>query len=158
MKPRIVEIYPGYWIADNGNIASTRRGRPRKLKPWLSGEKRRQYPTVWIHFDDQPRKAVRIHQLVAKAFVPNPHGYDVINHIDGDPLNNHYSNLEWTTYILNSQHENSASRKLLPFQVQQIRKLLAETDRTYSEIGTEFGVTKHTVYSIAHRKTWRNIS
>ena len=158
MKPRIVEIYPGYWIADNGNIASTRRGTPVKLKPWLTGEKRKQYLTVWIHFDNQPRKAIRIHRLVAEAFIPNPHGYNVVNHIDGNELNNHYTNLEWTTHALNSQHENSADRKLLPFQVEQIRKLLANTDRSYRDIGDEFGVERSTIYSIAHRKTWRNVS
>lgn len=36
-----------------------------------------------------------IHVLVAKAFVPNPHKYRWIKHIDGDRLNNRAENLQW---------------------------------------------------------------
>ena len=38
-----------------------------------------------------------IHKLVAITFIPNPNQYEIINHIDEDKLNNHVSNLEWTT-------------------------------------------------------------
>lgn len=36
-----------------------------------------------------------IHRLVADAFIPNPHGFDEVNHLDGNKSNNSVSNLEW---------------------------------------------------------------
>lgn len=45
-----------------------------------------------------------VHRLVAEAFIPNPNGYPVINHIDHDGENNDVSNLEWCTQKRNVQH------------------------------------------------------
>lgn len=37
-----------------------------------------------------------VHELVAKAFVPNPDNLPYVEHIDGDRLNNRADNLRWT--------------------------------------------------------------
>lgn len=45
-----------------------------------------------------------IHSLVAKAFLGDrPKGF-IVNHIDGNKLNNDVENLEWTTYSENIRH------------------------------------------------------
>lgn len=36
-----------------------------------------------------------LHRLVAKAFVPNPYGFNIVNHIDEDKENDRADNLEW---------------------------------------------------------------
>ena len=43
------------------------------------------------------RKNVRVHRLVADAFIPNPYNYPFIDHIDRNGQNNNVSNLRWCT-------------------------------------------------------------
>lgn len=38
-----------------------------------------------------------IHRLIAEYFIPNPNNYPIINHKDGNKLNNKIDNLEWCT-------------------------------------------------------------
>lgn len=49
-------------------------------------------------------KNMRVHRLVAEAFIPNPNNYPDINHIDCNKENNCVWNLEWCTRKQNSQH------------------------------------------------------
>lgn len=45
----------------------------------------------------------RLHRLVAKAFIPNPHNYDIVMHLDNDKTNYNVSNLRWGTASENTQ-------------------------------------------------------
>lgn len=45
-----------------------------------------------------------VHRLVALAFIPQVPGKESINHIDGNPRNNHVSNLEWCNHKENNNH------------------------------------------------------
>ena len=45
-----------------------------------------------------------IHRLVAEAFIPNPHNYAEVDHIDANPTNNDVSNLRWVTHEENMRH------------------------------------------------------
>ena len=63
-----------------------------------------------------------IHRIVAMAFIPNPHNYDVVNHIDEDRTNNSVINLEWCdksynfyySYNRRKGESNGKSRHRLP--------------------------------------------
>jgi phage antirepressor YoqD-like protein len=52
---------------------------------------------------------VRIHAEVGKHFIPNWFDGAVLNHIDRNKLNNHYTNLEWVTVSENSIHGSSTA-------------------------------------------------
>lgn len=55
-------------------------------------------------------KSIRVHRLVAQAFIPNPNNYSVINHIDENPKNNKVENLEWCTVAYNSSYGTARER------------------------------------------------
>jgi len=98
-----------YIVSENGDVKniSKKRGRKKGLmkrhltKQMRSNIKQRHYYKVR---KDGVNKSLFVHIAVAKAFVPNPKKLPQVNHIDGDPLNNHYSNLEWSTSEDNINH------------------------------------------------------
>lgn len=73
----------------------------RFLKPTVGSDG---YYRVTLVNDDGDVKYYRVSRLVAEMFCENKGLNNIVNHIDGDKLNNHYTNLEWTTTRGNSIH------------------------------------------------------
>lgn len=71
----------------------------KEIKPDIT----RGYKFVQLK-SNHKRRVVYVHRLVAETFLDNPNGYEVINHIDYDRLNNSVGNLEWCTPSMNIQH------------------------------------------------------
>ena len=65
-----------------------------KSKKFLSPGITEGYSQVGL-MKDGKRKYLYIHRLVAEAYIPNPNGYDTIDHIDGNKTHNYINNLQW---------------------------------------------------------------
>lgn len=61
-----------------------------------------------------------VHILVAECFVPNPNGYDTVDHIDRVRDNNVYTNLRWCDRI--EQQRNSSRFNPEYSQVKRLKK------------------------------------
>lgn len=113
-----------YQVSNLGRIRSLfYKGTPRvtiKNVFILSGKPENPYYyTRFTAPTGYPDKWLRVHRLVAKAFIPIPKKYlkqgltekDLaVNHIDEDPSNNCVSNLEWTTTKENNAYGTRGKR------------------------------------------------
>lgn len=106
-----------YEVSDHGNIRSLDR-----IVPYKDGRKRRYrgkmltpranadgYLQVQLSVTDKP-KTVKVHRVVAEAFIQNPHGLPEVNHKDENKTNNAASNLEWCSHKYNSGYGTRGER------------------------------------------------
>lgn len=92
---------------------SNRIIRPSIMSLNIKNAKRKSsiYQTYTAHLcKNRIRKAITVHRLVACAFIENPNNYPSIDHIDGNPMNNHVSNLRWRTNTINMNNPITRSR------------------------------------------------
>lgn len=85
----------------------------------------------------------QLHRLLAKAFIPNPNNYPIINHKDGNKLNNSLDNLEWCTYKHNC---NEAYRLGLNYisekHLKHIRELGLKSGKKVAQLDLNGNVVK----------------
>lgn len=94
-----VQGFEGYYQVSNlGNIFSLINNR--KMKTTIN--KRGYCQTMFC--GNVQRKNIRVHIIVAKAFIPNPQNKPAVNHINGIRNDNRLENLEWVTNKENTSH------------------------------------------------------
>ena len=118
-----------------------------------------------------PRRCVRVHRLVAIAFIDNPNRLPEVNHKDGDRSNPHISNLEWVTSSENRIHavrvlgsvwpphpkgEDNGRAVLSVESVMEIRRLFSE-GKSGRSLAAKFGVGKSTIMRAIHYKSWSHV-
>lgn len=98
---RPVKGYEGlYEVSNTGKVRSLYFGKTRILSPCKNSQG---YLQAVLCKDKVP-KGLRVHRLVASAFIPNPNNKPEVNHIDGNKANNNVDNLEWCTREYNMRH------------------------------------------------------
>lgn len=88
-----------YAISDEGWIKNLANNE--KLKPVVNPNG---YLKVGLANGDGTHNQRLLHILVAKHFIPNPYGYEQVNHKNGDKTDCSVGNLEWCTAKQNTEH------------------------------------------------------
>lgn len=183
MKEKIYRIpgYEKYGITKSGKVWAypnqLHNGIFRKILLNNCG-----YLYVGLTKDNSKQVNEGIHRLIAITFIENPNNYNVINHKDGNKLNNNIENLEWCTQSQNQihaiknrlwkvsdKHRKSASiqgklkRKLTPEQVREIRSLYKKGEplkktqggKSSLELAKMYGVSKPVILKIVKNETYK---
>jgi hypothetical protein len=154
-----IENHPNYSISNFGNIRNDNTGK--KLSKVLNNG----YYAFSFCYSKTNRKTIRLHRLVAMAFISNLNNLPNINHIDGCKTNNHYSNLEWVNQDDNVKHSvktglhkvkrgsQSGMGKLTENDVKIIRERLSNGDKCI-DIAKDFSTTTGAIYGIKKGQSW----
>lgn len=136
---RWIEGYEGlYQISTFGRVKRFYgNGKTKILKPWVN----RQGYLIFDLCKGAKSKHCPAHQLVAKTFIPNPDNKPEPNHEDGNKMNNHVSNLQWSTRSENVKHsfemglqpkgEAHHSAKITDEQREEIRRIAIKGDHEF---------------------------
>lgn len=101
MKWKPVHGVSRYLINENGDVKSLITNKIMRTKIDRYG-----YKTIGLVKDNGKKWYATIHRLVALTYIDNPQPdvFNQVNHIDGNKLNNHVSNLEWCSPKANVNH------------------------------------------------------
>lgn len=156
------EIIKNYFVTEDAQIYN-KKGLHRKTYEHPNGYE------IFPYWLDGKFKTTPVHRLVALAFIPNPMSKPCVNHIDGNKMNNHVTNLEWVTYSENTIHalvtglkvpelgEDVHNSSISNLECHELCKMMVQGLRN-KEIVEITGVSEHVVKSIRSGRTWSHIS
>lgn len=160
-----------YQVSNLGNVRSLDRvlnnrfGKYIKKGTLMTVNNSNRYPMVLL-FINWKFKCVKIHRLVAEAFIPNPNNKPEVNHINGIRTDNRVENLEWVTRCENMQHakknglrpdfkgENNPASILDHKKVFEIRNRYSSEKISMRKLAKEYNVCATTICGIINNNFW----
>ena len=99
-----IEGFEKYEVSNLGKVRNIKSGRLLKPRPNKDGYLRH------CLYENNKKKELSLHRIIATAFIDNSEEKPCVNHIDENKLNNDLSNLEWCTVRENSIHGTRIKR------------------------------------------------
>jgi hypothetical protein len=172
-----IKVIPGcdgrYSITESGTVISHLRNSGQKCgdnrinRNCDNGHGRL---CVGLSIGRRKRKTFRVHRLVCLAFHGQaPAGKNEVNHIDGNPKNNHFTNLEWCSRSENMRHavklglanpnkgEDHYCARLSASDIPVIREMM-DAGFPAEHVGAMWGITGRHVADIHRRDKWRHVA
>lgn len=162
-----IEGWKGFYqISSHGRLKSFKQDPAGKVMS--NKNKTGWYLNVVLQGIGKEKQSVKIHKLVAMAFIPNPQNKREINHKDGDKQNNRVDNLEWVTRQENTHHAiknglanfyamNAANKFILPNHVAQ-KTMDGKTINVFqscSEAARRTGVCCRNIHQVASKTEYK---
>lgn len=170
---KAIPDYEGqYEVSNNGRIRSIERfvqfngtlslvkGKPKKTRTDSYG-----YQVVSLSKNGK-EKTMKVHRLVALAFIPNPENKPFIDHINCIRNDNRVENLRWVTFKENSNNnltikhlKNSQTQERIKRQIEALRKRNSKNAPIHIFQYTKEGefVAEYDTIGDAHKALGRNV-
>lgn len=160
-----IEGYKDYYISIFGEVISKKHNKERILKKRINSS-----GYYYINLCKNGKcKSFSIHRLVGLNFIPKMKiTHKILNHKDGNKLNNNVENLEWCTSAYNSQEasrlgllnikkgkeSNLYSGKINKKLADEIRILRKQKKLSYAKIASFYNLSKTTILNICKNKIY----
>lgn len=145
MRWQQLKDFPSYEISEEGQI----RRNGKLLKRSINAQGYYQLSLC----EKGVRKTVHLHRLLAETFLPNPHNFPVVRHLDDNKLNNSLHNLCWGTYAENIEDAIVLGKNNVGIAVEQLKdsKVVA-THRSLSMAAAAIGLANPSNSGASHIK------
>jgi len=157
-----------YDVSDHGRVRNTGKhtcNRWKNSRHLLNPHKDPYQYMVDIRGSNKAKKRMAVHRLVALTFIGEPPSdAHEVAHNDGNPFNNHISNIRWATHKencadkiahgTNQAGEKNPRSKLTDIDVANIWKLY-RNGATQTSIAKTFAVDRTTIGAIVNCRNWK---
>ena len=147
-----------FQVSNLGNVFSKRTNKVLKSVVSKNG-----YPTIPTKIGGRNGKCycLKIHRLVAEAFIPNPENKPYVNHLDSDRTNSNVENLEWCTHQENMKHaaesgnlNNDHKRGVSKYDDEMLIEIKYNPAKlSQRKLAEKFNVSKTFVHMLQHSET-----
>lgn len=169
MKMKQIPGFSNYSVTKDGRVWSKKR--PRAKGGWISFWIDRDGYSNTVLYQNGIRKIKRVHHLVLETYVGPRPLENVCRHKDGNPMNNHLTNLCWgtskentqdslqhgTARCLNQNGEKNATSRLTENQVRLIFHAYHDGAYTQQELADYFGIARSLVGLVCQKKRWGHL-
>lgn len=141
-----IDEFPGYEVSNMGRVRHySKRYKLFHLVAlnYTGINKRRVYVSL---YNNRYRRNAILSRLVATYFVDGKiHEDDEVNHIDGNPMNNVYTNLEWVTPDDNKRHYANIIRNGINYDMVRSITFMGKTFYSIDTFAEFVGYSKESI-------------